>query len=80
MQESGLQLLERRIMNSSISSYGQMLFYHSELKLWLEEAKKSNQEEIEKAWENGYEHGACVNEEPSIYHGNQYYKKTFKPE
>lgn len=46
----------------------------------LELAEYMFQEQIEKTWENGYEHGACVNEEKSIYHGNQYFKKTFKSE
>jgi hypothetical protein len=30
------------------------------------------------AWENGYNHGACVNEDESKYHGYQYYKENFK--
>jgi len=46
----------------------------AESKLELEKNK------ICDAWENGYQHGACVNEEPSIYHGNQYYNKNFKSE
>ena len=38
--------------------------------------------EIEKkqiidAWENGYDHGACVNEDKDKYHGIQYFKQKF---
>jgi hypothetical protein len=32
------------------------------------------------SFEIGYENGACVNEGESIYHGHNYYKKTFKSE
>ena len=33
---------------------------------------------IIEAFEIGYENGACTNENESIYHGSNYYNKTFK--
>jgi hypothetical protein len=44
----------------------------------LEQAKEMFEKQIEDAWENGYEHGACVNEDKNKYHGIQYYNETFK--
>ena len=35
-------------------------------------------QQIIDAWENGYEHGACVNKDKAKYYGIQYYKETFK--
>lgn len=43
-----------------------------------EKAKKMHKNEICKTWENGYEHGACVNEDENKYHGIQYYKEVFE--
>lgn len=34
-------------------------------------------QQIEEAWENGYDHGACVNIDKNKYHGNQYYNETY---
>jgi hypothetical protein len=41
-------------------------------------AKEMEKQQIIDAWENGYEHGACVNEDEAKYHGIQYYNETFK--
>ena len=42
------------------------------------QAKEMEKQQIIDAWENGYEHGACVNEDEAKYHGIQYYNETFK--
>jgi predicted transcriptional regulator len=39
---------------------------------------EKEQQKIIDAWENGYEHGACVNEDENKYHGIQYYKEKFE--
>lgn len=44
------------------------------------EAKEMHRQEVIDAWENGYTHGASANDEPSIYHGTQYYKNTYEKE
>jgi HEPN domain-containing protein len=44
----------------------------------FEQAKEMEKQQIIDAWENGYEHGACVNEDEAKYHGIQYYNETFK--
>jgi hypothetical protein len=44
----------------------------------LNQAKEMEKQQIIDAWENGYEHGACVNEDEAKYHGIQYYNETFK--
>jgi hypothetical protein len=44
----------------------------------FKQAKEMFEQQIEDAWENGYEHGACVNEDKNKYHGIQYYNETFK--
>lgn len=41
---------------------------------YLESEKKV----ITEAWENGYNQGACVNEDKNKYHGSQYYNEKFK--
>jgi hypothetical protein len=41
-------------------------------------AKEKEKQQIIDAWENGYEHGACVNEDKYKYHGIQYYKETYE--
>jgi hypothetical protein len=46
----------------------------------FEQAKEMEKQQIIDAWENGYEHGACVNEDEAKYHGIQYYNETFKSE
>ena len=42
------------------------------------EAKEMEKQQIIDAFEKGYENGACVNDGESIYHGGNYYNKTFK--
>jgi hypothetical protein len=44
----------------------------------LEQVKEMEKQQIIDAFEKGYENGACVNDEESIYHGRNYYNKTFK--
>ena len=45
---------------------------------YFEQAKEMEKQQIIDAWENGYDHGACVNEDKDKYHGTQYYNETFK--
>ena len=49
-------------------------------KLTIEKAKEMEKKQIIDAFEKGYENGACVSDEESIYHGGNYYNKTFKSE
>jgi hypothetical protein len=42
----------------------------------LNEAKEIEKQQIIDAWENGYKHGACVNEDKNKFHGIQYYNET----
>jgi hypothetical protein len=44
----------------------------------IEQAKEIEKQQIIDSWENGYEHGACVNEDKNKYHGIQYFNETFK--
>ena len=44
----------------------------------INQAKQMHKQEIIESWENGYTHGASANDEPSIYHGTQYYKNTYE--
>lgn len=46
----------------------------------IQQAKELHKQEIIESWENGYTHGASANDEPSIYHGTQYYKNTYEKE
>ena len=46
----------------------------------IEKAKEMEKKQIIDAFEKGYENGACVSDEESIYHGGNYYNKTFKSE
>jgi hypothetical protein len=41
-------------------------------------AKEKEKQQIIDAWENGYDHGACVNEDETKYHGIQYYNETYE--
>ena len=43
----------------------------------IEFLEKEKQQIID-AWENGYEHGACINKDKDKYHGTQYFNETFK--
>jgi len=43
----------------------------------FENVKKLFMQQIIDAWKNGYNHGACVNEDANKYHGIQYYTSTF---
>lgn len=43
----------------------------------IQEAQRIFEQQIEKAWENGYDHGACVNTDKDKYHGSQYYDYWF---
>jgi hypothetical protein len=43
----------------------------------IEQAKEIEKKQIIDAWENGYDHGACVNEDKDKYHGIQYFKEKF---
>ena len=44
----------------------------------IEKAKEIEKQNIIEAFEIGYENGACTNENESVYHGSNYYNKTFK--
>jgi len=43
---------------------------------YIEQAKEMEKQNIIDAWENGYKHGACVNEDKNKFHGIQYYNET----
>jgi hypothetical protein len=49
-----------------------------DLSEYLKQAKEMEKQQIIDAFEKGYENGACVNDGESIYHGGNYYNKTFK--
>lgn len=49
------------------------VFFRQEL-VHLLDLEKQN---IIEAFEIGYENGACTNENESVYHGSNYYNKTF---
>ena len=49
-------------------------FYRAE----ITQAKEMEKQQIEEAWENGYDHGACVNTDKDKYHGTQYYKENYE--
>ena len=42
-----------------------------------DELLEKEKQQIIDAWENGYDHGACVNEDEDKYHGIQYYNEQF---
>jgi hypothetical protein len=50
----------------------------SGIELMVFKAKEIEKQQIIHAWENGYDHGACVNEDKDKYHGIQYYNETFQ--
>lgn len=52
--------------------------YNIDKEDYFNQAKQMHKQEIIEAWENGYTHGASANDEPSIYHGTQYYKNTYE--
>jgi hypothetical protein len=60
-------------LESTIGVYGIMY----EL---IEKAKEMEKEQIEDAFEIGYDNGACVQEGNAIYHGSNYYNETYKSE
>jgi hypothetical protein len=43
----------------------------------IEQSKQMHKEEISESFEVGYENGACVYDGESIYHGSNYYNKTY---
>ena len=43
----------------------------------LKQAKEMEKEQIENAFEIGYDNGACVQEGSAIYHGSNYYNETY---
>ena len=44
----------------------------------IEQAKEMEKQQIVDSFEKGYENGAGVSDEDPIYHGGNYYNKTFK--
>jgi len=48
-----------------------------EIKAQIDMFKEIEKEQIVKAFEKGYENGACVNEGQDIYHGANYYKLNY---
>jgi hypothetical protein len=44
----------------------------------INQALEMEKQQIIDAWENGYEHGACVNEDEDKYHGIQYYNEIYE--
>jgi hypothetical protein len=55
-------------------------FDYNEWEIAFKHALDMEKQHIVDSFEIGYENGACVNEGESIYHGHNYYKKTFKSE
>lgn len=49
-----------------------------EIKAQIDMFKKIEKEQIIKAFDEGYENGACVNEGQDIYHGSNYYKLNYE--
>jgi hypothetical protein len=43
----------------------------------LQQAQQMHKEEISESFEVGYENGACVYDGEFIYHGSNYYNKTY---
>lgn len=52
--------------------------YYESNEVYLKSCIEKEKQQIIDAWENGYNHGACVNEDKDKYHGNQYHKEIFK--
>lgn len=52
--------------------------YWERLKSVQEQAKEMEKQQIVDSFEKGYENGAGVSDEDPIYHGGNYYNKTFK--
>jgi hypothetical protein len=49
-----------------------------EIKAQIDMFKEIEKEQIVKAFDEGYENGACVNEGQDIYHGSNYYKLNYE--
>jgi hypothetical protein len=63
--------------------FEQIMYADVDIKVWREiydQAKEMEKEQIINSFEIGYDNGACVQEGNAIYHGNNYYNKTFKSE
>jgi hypothetical protein len=43
-----------------------------------DELLEIEKQQIVDSFEKGYENGACISDEDPIYHGGNYYNKTFK--
>jgi hypothetical protein len=50
--------------------------YKSTILSIIQQAKEMEKQQIIDAWENGYKHGACVNEDKNKFHGIQYYNEN----
>jgi predicted transcriptional regulator len=68
MEKTSVEWFAERIQSDKIFNFENV----------LKQAKEMEKQQIIDAWENGYEHGACVNEDKNKYHGIQYYNETFK--
>jgi hypothetical protein len=66
-QQTAVYFLEKQLINQ-----GRILPEH------FLKAKEMEKQQIEEAWENGYDHGACVNTDKDKYHGTQYYKENYE--
>jgi hypothetical protein len=62
------------LINKDFEENGRLRFAY--VQKVLNEAKEMEKQQIEYAWENGYKHGACVNEDKNKFHGIQYYNET----
>lgn len=83
IKQTAVQLLVEQMNNikgSSISMNGRVQFIEKELNNLLEQAKAMEKRQIVDSFEKGYENGAGVSDEDPIYHGGNYYNKTFKSE
>ena len=72
MKQTAVEWLEKEL------NYIEENAYTSYIDLKIKQALEMEKEQIVDAFEIGYENGACVNQGESIYHGHNYYNKTFK--
>jgi hypothetical protein len=71
-QMTAVELLQLEIDNKDMGEIPMWIYQ------FIEQAKEMEKQQIIDAWENGYEHGACVNEDEAKYHGIQYYNETYE--
>lgn len=73
MKQTAVELLEKRITNTSITSNGQMIFYHEELKRWLDEAKAMEKEKMIDFAKYCLNNVKYLNFEKALFNVEEYY-------